>query len=102
MSTTSNPSDRDRQIDEIVAGYLEAEAKGQGPDRAKLLARHHAFAEELNGFFADHDAVKQMARPAPATLPPESSETDAAAAPTLSPTEHSPPVAQQSPGTKIR
>jgi len=46
MNTTTDPSDRDWRVDEIIAAFIEADAKGQAPDRAELLARHPEFAEE--------------------------------------------------------
>jgi WD40 repeat protein len=92
MNTPAQPSGGDGHVDELIAAYLEAERQGQAPDRAKLLAQHPELAAELTSFFADHDAVKRMAQPAPAPLP------TAADAPTLAP---GPPVSL-APGTPVR
>jgi hypothetical protein len=103
MNTTTGPSDRDRQVDEIIADYFEAEVRGQPPDRAELLARHPEFADELRAFFADHDALKLMAQQGPATLPPEAPVVpNLANAPTCPPADHSPLATHPSPpGAKI-
>lgn len=59
----SQASDRDRRVDEILGAYLEAAAAGQAPDRHELLSRYPELAAELRAFFADHDALRQLARP---------------------------------------
>jgi hypothetical protein len=35
----------EERIDEVIAEFLEAEAAGQTPDRAALLARHPDLAD---------------------------------------------------------
>ena len=50
-------------LDDIIAGYLEATACGQVPDRTALLAAHLDLADELRAFFADHDKMTQAAKP---------------------------------------
>jgi tRNA A-37 threonylcarbamoyl transferase component Bud32 len=104
MNTTTGPSDRDQQVDEIIAGYLEAETQGQPPARADLLALHPEFADELTKFFADHDAVKQLAGPSPATLPPGASAIPIPAdVSTLPPVSHSLFTTDHTPpGTLVR
>jgi hypothetical protein len=51
------------RVDEIIGAYLEELAAGRPPNRDDLLARHPDLAEELSRFFADHDAVQQLAKP---------------------------------------
>jgi serine/threonine protein kinase/WD40 repeat protein len=53
----------EERIDELIAEFLEAEAAGQTPDRAALLARHADLADELHSFFADHDRMRKLAEP---------------------------------------
>jgi WD40 repeat protein len=53
----------DRQVDEVLAAYLEAARAGRAPDRDELLARHPEIGDELRSFFADHDLVRDLAEP---------------------------------------
>jgi len=95
---SSGSSERDRQVDEIIAAYLEAAAAGTAPDRQELLAKHPELAGELTAFFADHDAVRELARAGlpgkPAvgapTLAHEGPAPAQAGEPTLAPGEQSP------------
>jgi WD40 repeat protein/tRNA A-37 threonylcarbamoyl transferase component Bud32 len=97
---STGPSDRDQQVNEIIAAYLEAETQGTSPDRAEWAARHPEFAQELEAFFRDHDAVRRMADPTGAPIPPE--PNDLAAAPTLGPTDRPPLSPRPAALTKIR
>jgi WD40 repeat protein len=63
MMAPAQPSDRDQQVDEIIAAYLDAERQGHAPDPAAWLAKHSELAEELKSFLANHEAVKRMAQP---------------------------------------
>src|SRR5437763_17151429 len=47
-------SERERRLDEVVAGYLHAKEAGAAPDPAELLACHPDLAPEL-GKFLDND-----------------------------------------------
>src|SRR4051812_3148299 len=80
----SDPGRRDQQVNEVIASYLEAEAAGRAPDRQELLARHPDLAAELERFFADHDAVRQLAPPPSPAVPevnePEGQSTSACTA----------------------
>ncbi len=61
-SATNDASQNDR-LDEILAGYLDAEQSGQRLDRERLLAENTDLADELRAFFADHDRMKAVAEP---------------------------------------
>jgi serine/threonine protein kinase len=94
MNEPSQPADRDRRVDEILAAYLEAVAAGQALDRNELFRRHPELAPELRAFFADHDALKQLARPGkPIADTPLRARVDGDA-PTLAPGEVAPPSAR--------
>jgi WD40 repeat protein len=95
MNSTTDDSARDRQLEAILHAYLQAVDAGQPPDRDALEREHPEFASELAAFFADQDAVSQLAHglAEPATTPPPAAE-----APTLAPGE--PPM--PSPGTHVR
>jgi eukaryotic-like serine/threonine-protein kinase len=58
----SNP-ERSRELDAILAAYLEAEGAGAAHDRASLLARHPEFAADLRRYFAAEDSVELIAAP---------------------------------------
>ena len=64
---TAGNRDAER-LDEVIAGYLQAEARGEQPDRGQLLERHPKLADALGEFFASHD---RMRRAAEAARPPE-------------------------------
>jgi tRNA A-37 threonylcarbamoyl transferase component Bud32 len=88
MTTASESSSRDGPADAIIAAYLEAEAAGQVPNRADILAGHPDVVGELKAFFADHDAMKNLARQA-STLAPVREEAGPAEAVTLATTQPS-------------
>src|SRR3954452_1559983 len=58
-----DPEGRERHMDEVIGGYLEAVAAGHGPDRQELIGRHPELAAELSAFFADYDRLHRLAEP---------------------------------------
>jgi WD40 repeat protein len=91
-------STRGARVNEVLAGYLQAVDAGQAPSRQELLARHPDLAAELQAFFADHDELDQLARPAPAATPlPSGLARSQAGEPTLAPGETG-----MVPGTRMR
>lgn len=63
MSTPAPSSDRGRQVNDIIAAYLEAADAGEEPDREGLLRQYPDLAAELRAFFADRDAFSRLAAP---------------------------------------
>jgi eukaryotic-like serine/threonine-protein kinase len=48
-------ADREKRLDEIVAGFFRDREEGRAPDRKDLLAHNPDLAAELKEFFAAHD-----------------------------------------------
>ncbi len=62
-SEQPDATDRERQVNRIIADYLEAERLGQVPDREELLRRHPDLGDELRSFFADKEQFHRLAEP---------------------------------------
>jgi eukaryotic-like serine/threonine-protein kinase len=56
----------DTQLDNVIAGYLDAERSGRAPGPQALLRTFPHLATQLHSFLADRDRFRRMA----ATLPP--------------------------------
>src|SRR5262245_33591724 len=95
MNPAAHDSTRDRRLEEILHGYLQALDSGQSPDREALLRQHPEFASELAAFFADQDAVANVAQGMAEPALPVPGVSDQ---PTLRPGEAAVPP----PGTQIR
>src|SRR5215813_2063081 len=79
--------DREEQVDEAIAAYLEAAEAGREPDREQFLKQHADIARELRAFFDDQDQFHRLLEPLGPALPSPSSgagarstQADAAAA----------------------
>ncbi len=59
----SGSTNRDQQVNDIIAAYLEAVDTGQAPDRLEWLRQYPEYAAELEAFFADYAQVDRMAEP---------------------------------------
>jgi hypothetical protein len=55
-------SSREKQLEAILHGYLQAVDAGQNPDREELLRRYPDFADELREFFTDQAKMDRMAQ----------------------------------------
>jgi WD40 repeat protein/Flp pilus assembly protein TadD len=66
-------SERERQVNALIAAYLQAVDAGEAPERQEFLRRHAEFAAELEAFFADQDQMNRVAHSLapemPAALP---------------------------------
>jgi WD40 repeat protein len=80
MTDDNAASERECQVNRVLAGYLEAQRLGQTPNREDLLRRHPELADELHSFFADQDRFRRLAEPiGPRAVPAQA----LAGAPTL-------------------
>jgi WD40 repeat protein/tRNA A-37 threonylcarbamoyl transferase component Bud32 len=79
MSEANPASQREHQVNGILAAYLEAQRLGQAPNREELLRQHPDLAVELRSFFADQDRFGQLAErlgpPAPPAAAPGQAPT---------------------------
>ena len=55
--------DRERRLNEVIAGYLEDLEAGRRPDRAGLMAGHPDLADELASFFANRERLERLTAP---------------------------------------
>ncbi len=114
--------DRDERVDQIIADYLSAQARGEAPEPDELMAEHPDLADSLRSFFANDDAMRKVAgspdesaedlptippspgNEDPATLPPANAIQDTATIPPTEPRTASPEVSLdhvQVPGYEI-
>jgi hypothetical protein len=61
MTDDNTISERERQVNRVLADYLEAQRLGQTPNREDLLGRHPDLADELRSFFGDQDRFGRLA-----------------------------------------
>jgi WD40 repeat protein len=62
-STPSEPSDRERRLNDAIAEYLEAAEAGRAPDRESWVMRYPDLAADLRAFFANHDRLARLGAP---------------------------------------
>jgi len=56
-------TDREDQLDAILADYLRGLQDGTAPSRDELLATHPEYRDDLRSFFDDRDAIDRAAAP---------------------------------------
>ncbi len=62
MNDDLRPDDPQQEIlNEVLAAYLEAVARGETVDRHTLVANHPQLSEELARFFEAHDHAARLA-----------------------------------------
>ncbi len=69
MSDQLPPSEREQQLERILADYLHAVEAGTAPDRASFLEQYPDLAGELRSFFRNRDAIERMAEPIKQQVP---------------------------------
>ena len=52
-----NSQEREERLQEIIAGYLEAEESGNSPERGEFLARHSEWQAELELFLSNREKL---------------------------------------------
>lgn len=62
-NTEQGEDDHERQLDKIIAEYLQASDEGRPLDQADFLKRHPEFAAELQEFFWDAGQIGKFALP---------------------------------------
>jgi tRNA A-37 threonylcarbamoyl transferase component Bud32 len=55
--------EREQQLNEVIAAFLEAEHSGKASDRDGWLRRHPDLADDLRRFFEQHDKMARLAAP---------------------------------------
>jgi serine/threonine protein kinase len=63
VAEKAQPDDRESQLDEVIASYLEALEAGAAPDRRSWLQRYPHLADELAAFFADEAGFDGLVGP---------------------------------------
>src|SRR5262245_60537492 len=86
MSDQSN--DHERQVNLIIAEFLEAERLGRAPGSDELLRQHPNLANELQSFFTDRAKFQYLAAPIQLASVTPSHPADA---PTLPPSDPAEP-----------
>ena len=82
----AHPLERERELDEVIAAYLEAAEHGLAPNRHDWLARYPHLADELEAFLADQeqfDSLVAPLRPASGLYPISHAITEAPTTPHL-------------------
>jgi serine/threonine protein kinase len=57
------PADREDRLDRVIAEFLDETGTELESDRRRWLSRYPEFFDELSDFFADRDAVEELAAP---------------------------------------
>ncbi len=63
MSNTSQPSEHDHQLEQLMAEYMHSVDRGAPLDRDKLLDEHPELADDLASFFRNQDGIARLAQP---------------------------------------
>jgi len=62
-NASTNPSDRDKRLEQVLAEYLHAVEACRPIDPRELLAAHPDLADDLRSFFANRAAMERLAEP---------------------------------------
>ncbi|OAI51371.1 hypothetical protein AYO44_00755 [Planctomycetaceae bacterium SCGC AG-212-F19] len=69
----ANTSDREEQVNEAIAAFLEAAETGEELDRDRYINDHPDIAADLRAFFDDREQFHRLAEPLGAAVGPRSS-----------------------------
>jgi serine/threonine protein kinase len=75
VAKIEEPADRDQELDEILATYLQAVDAGHSPERHELIARHPELALQLTAFFVAEDSISRRTDPLRSTIGPAAEES---------------------------
>jgi hypothetical protein len=63
QSSPPDASERQAQLDSLIAGYIRDTEAGRTPQRQELLKQYPEFAAELTQFFGQRDRMNRLVDP---------------------------------------
>jgi serine/threonine protein kinase len=75
VAKIADPAEPERELDEVLATYLQAVDSGHAPERHELLTRYPNLALQLSAFFVAQDSVSRLTDPLRSTVGPAAEES---------------------------